>query len=230
MSLYDKKDGFPFRVQNYPHLDSNVPCMPMNGVYISQLLRFTRTCDRYLDFLARDKCLVQTLFDQGFRHGLLCKKIKQFYWSHHSLVQHYSHSVTQHLQEGVDSQVRWGRICVYLVGAAVTGTDGFNLPFHWCSLGLFLLPFIFFFFSFFLFFFFLFSLSLFFLFIFYFYFYSVLLIFKLFFIYFLLSFFLSLLSFLFFSFIPTLSSFFFLNLCLFNSLSSEYARFCNVYR
>ena len=32
MSLYDKRDDFPFRVQNYPHLDSNVPCMPMYGV------------------------------------------------------------------------------------------------------------------------------------------------------------------------------------------------------
>ena len=29
MSLYDKRDDFPFQGQNYPHLDSNVPCMPM---------------------------------------------------------------------------------------------------------------------------------------------------------------------------------------------------------
>ena len=67
MSLYDKRDDFPFKVQNYPHLDSNVPCMPMYGVYISQLLHFARTCDRYLDFLARHKRLVRTLLDQGFR-------------------------------------------------------------------------------------------------------------------------------------------------------------------
>ena len=111
-----------------------------------------------------------------------------------------------------------------------------NLPFHWCPLGFFLLP-LFYFISFFTgvplafssFLFFLFS--SFFFFLFYYYFFiltSVLLIFKLFFIYFLLlSFFLSLLSFLFFSFL--LSPPFF-NLCLFNSLSSEYARFCNVYR
>ena len=28
MSLYDKRDDFPFTIHNYPHLDSNVPCMP----------------------------------------------------------------------------------------------------------------------------------------------------------------------------------------------------------
>ena len=106
MSLYDKRDDFPFRVQNYPHLDSTVPCMPMYGVYISQLLRFAPACDRYSDFLARQKRLVRTLLDQGFGYGLLCRKFKQFYRSHHSLIQRYSHSVTQHLREGVDSQVR----------------------------------------------------------------------------------------------------------------------------
>ena len=104
MSLYDKRDYFPFRVQNYPHLDSNVPCMPMYGVYISQLLRFAHTCNRYSDFLAHHKRLARTLLVQGFQYGLLCRKFKQFYQSHYSLVQRYSHSMTQHVQEGVDSQ------------------------------------------------------------------------------------------------------------------------------
>ena len=123
MYLYDKRDDFPFRVQNYPHLDSSVPYMPMYRVYITQLLRFARACDRYSDFLARHKRLVRTtLLDQGFRYGLLCRKFKRFYRSHHSLIQRYSHSVTQHLWEGVDSQVRWWRIRILLVGAAVTGT------------------------------------------------------------------------------------------------------------
>ena len=92
---------------------------------------------------------MRTLLDQGFRYGLLCRKFKQFYRSHHSLVKHYSHSVTQHLRDGVDSQVRWWRIRILLVGAAVTGTNRFiTLSFHWCPLGFFLLSF----FNFFLFF------------------------------------------------------------------------------
>ena len=188
MSLYDKQEDFPFRVQNYPHLDSNVPCMPMYGVYISQLLRFARACDRYSDFLARHKRLVRTLLDQGFRYGLLCRKFKQFYRSHHSLIQRYSHSVTQHLREGVDSQVRWWRIRILLVGAAVTGTDRLSIcPFTGVPLAFSsFLFFSFFFFSFFLF-------SFFFFFFIFFILTSFLLIFKLFFsfiFFFFLSFFL----------------------------------------
>ena len=108
---------------NYPHLDSNVQCMPMYGVYISQLLHFARACDRYSDLLPRHRHLVQKLLDQGFQYGLLCRKFKQFYWSHHSLVRRFSHSVTQHLREGFHSQVQWWRIRILLVGTALTGTD-----------------------------------------------------------------------------------------------------------
>ena len=78
MTLYDKRDDFPFKVQNSSHLDSNVPCMPMYGVNISQLLRFAPACDRYLDFLARHKRLVWTLLDQGFQYGFLCRKFNSF--------------------------------------------------------------------------------------------------------------------------------------------------------
>ena len=154
MSLYDKRDYFPFKAQNYPHLDSNVPCMPIYGVYISQLLRFARICDRYSDFLARHKRLVQTLLDQGFRCGLLCRKFKQFYHSSHSLEQSYSYSVTQHLREGAHGQVQWWRIRILLVGAAVTGTDRLSIyPFTGVPLAFssFLLLFFFLFFSFFFF-------------------------------------------------------------------------------
>ena len=160
MSLYDKQDDFPFRVQNYPHPDSNVPCMPMDRVYISRLLcGFACAFDRYSDFLARHKHLVQTLLDQGFRYGLLCRKFKQFYRSHHSLVQRYSHSVMEHLQEGVNSQVLWWRICILLVGTAVAGTDQLLIyPFTGVLLAFqsfffffsFFLLFFFFFFSFFI--------------------------------------------------------------------------------
>ena len=105
MSLYDKRDDFPFAIHNYPHLDSNVPCMPTYGVYISQLIRFAKACDTYPDFLTRHQRLVATLMRQGFKYDLLCRKFKQFYRSHFDLISRYSKSVTQHLREGVDSQV-----------------------------------------------------------------------------------------------------------------------------
>ena len=105
MSLYDKRDDFPFSIHNYPHLDSNVPCMPTYGVYISQLIRFAKACDTYTDFLKRHQNLVRTLAKQGFKYNLLCKKFKQFYRSNFDLVSRYSKSVTEHLREGIDSQV-----------------------------------------------------------------------------------------------------------------------------
>ena len=155
------------------------------------------------------------------------KKLKQFYRSHHSLIHRYSHSVTQHLREGVDSQVRWWRIRILLVGAAATATDPLSIyPFTGVPLAF--PPFFWFYFFFFIFIFFYFFISYFFL-------TSILLIFKLFiyFFFFFLSFFL---SFLFFYFLSSPSFFlfifyFFYSLSLlFNSLSSEYAHSCNVYR
>ena len=95
--------------------------------FISANFSVSPAPDRYSDFLAHHKRLVRTLLDMGFRYGLHCRKIKQFYRSHHSLVQRYSHSATRHLREDVDSQVRWWRIGVLLVGAAVTGTDRLSI-------------------------------------------------------------------------------------------------------
>ena len=79
--------------------------MPTYGVYISQLIRFAKACDTYPDFLTRHQRLVSTLMHQGFKYDLLCRKFKQFYRSHFDLISRYSKSVTQHLREGVDSQV-----------------------------------------------------------------------------------------------------------------------------
>ena len=61
MSLYDKRDDFPFSIHNYPHRDGNVPCMPTYGVYISQMTRFAKSCNTYTDFLRRHQNLVRTL-------------------------------------------------------------------------------------------------------------------------------------------------------------------------
>ena len=75
--------------------------MPTYGVYISrQLIPFAKACDTYTDFLRRHQTLVRTLAKQ-----VICKKFKQFYRSNFDLVSRYSKSVTEHLREGIDSQV-----------------------------------------------------------------------------------------------------------------------------
>ena len=43
-------------IVNFPFLDGDVPRLASFGVYISQLIRFARVCNRVTDFNARNKC------------------------------------------------------------------------------------------------------------------------------------------------------------------------------
>ena len=58
--LFDKRDSFNFPIVNFPFLSSNIPAAPAYGVYISQLIRFSRACDRYSDFMDRFRHLTAT--------------------------------------------------------------------------------------------------------------------------------------------------------------------------
>jgi len=39
---YDKRDDFNFPIVNYPFFESNIPSSPAYGVYMSQLIRYSR--------------------------------------------------------------------------------------------------------------------------------------------------------------------------------------------
>ena len=39
---YDKRDDFNFPIVNFPFICSNIPAVPAYGVYISQLIRYSR--------------------------------------------------------------------------------------------------------------------------------------------------------------------------------------------
>jgi len=45
----DKRDDFIFFIVNYPFLDSNIPSSPAYVVFMSQLIRYSRTCNSYRD-------------------------------------------------------------------------------------------------------------------------------------------------------------------------------------
>jgi len=64
--LYDKREDFNFPIVNYPDLDSDIPSSPVYGVYMSQLIRYSRTCHSYQDFLHRFVLLTRKLLSQGF--------------------------------------------------------------------------------------------------------------------------------------------------------------------
>jgi hypothetical protein len=64
--LYVKRDDFNFKIINFPNVCSNIPASPAYGVYISQLIRYTRASRNYSDFLKRHLHLRNRLLDQGY--------------------------------------------------------------------------------------------------------------------------------------------------------------------
>ena len=64
--IYDKRDDFNFKIIYFPNMCSNIPASPAYGVYISQLIRYTRASSNYSDFLKRHLHLRNRLLDQGY--------------------------------------------------------------------------------------------------------------------------------------------------------------------
>ena len=64
--LYDKRDDFNVPIVNFPFKCSNIPSAPAYGVYISQLIRYSRACGSYQDFLDRGLLLTRKLLNEGF--------------------------------------------------------------------------------------------------------------------------------------------------------------------
>ena len=93
--LYDKRDDFNFPIVNFPFLCSNIPAAPAYGVYISQLIRYSRACITYSDFLERALLLTRKLLNQGFLMVKLKSSLRKFYGRHHELVDRYEVAVSK---------------------------------------------------------------------------------------------------------------------------------------
>ena len=80
---------------NFPFLSGNIPEAPAYGVYISQLIRYSRACDIYLDFIDRARLLTQKLLNQGYVAPKLQSSFLKFYGRHHDLVDRYDKTVSK---------------------------------------------------------------------------------------------------------------------------------------
>ena len=87
--LYDKRDDFKLPIVNFPFICNNIPAAPAYGVYISQLIRYSRACGSYQDFLDRGLLLTRKLLYQGFLLVKLKSSLQKFYGRHHDLVDRY---------------------------------------------------------------------------------------------------------------------------------------------
>ena len=93
--LYDKEMILIFPSFNFPFICSNIPASPAYGVYISQLIRHSRACGSYQDFLDRGLLLTRKLLNQGFLMVKLKSPFPKFYGRQHDLVDRYGISVWQ---------------------------------------------------------------------------------------------------------------------------------------
>ena len=93
--LRTKRDDFIFSIVNFPFICSNIPAAPAYGVYIYQLIRYSRACGSYQDFLDRGLLLTRQLLIQGFLLIKLKSSLRKVYGRHHDLVDYYGISVSQ---------------------------------------------------------------------------------------------------------------------------------------
>jgi hypothetical protein len=83
------------QIVNFPFICSNIPAAPAYGVYISQMIRYSRACGSYQDFLDRWLLLTRKPLNQGFHLVKLKSSFRKFYGRHHDLVDRYGISVSQ---------------------------------------------------------------------------------------------------------------------------------------
>ena len=93
--LYDKRDDFKFPIVNFPFICSNIPAAPAYGVCISQLIRYSRACGSYQDFLDRGLLLTRKLLNQEFLLVKLKSSLRMICSRYHDLVNRYGISVSQ---------------------------------------------------------------------------------------------------------------------------------------
>ena len=60
---YDKRDDLNFPIENFPFICSNIPAIPVYGVYIAQLIRYSRACGSSQHFIDRWLLLTRKLLD-----------------------------------------------------------------------------------------------------------------------------------------------------------------------
>ena len=98
-SLYDKRDDFNFHITNFPFLSSNIPSSPAYGVFISQLILYTRTCSSYECYILRAARLSSKLLGLGYLRERLKSSLRNFYGRYGDLIKHYEVSLSQMLHD-----------------------------------------------------------------------------------------------------------------------------------
>ena len=89
-------------------MDGDVPCSTSYGVYISQLIRFSRVCSHVADFNARNNSLTPRLLQQGYRYHKLRKTFSKFYRRQYELVSKFNVGLKTLLHQGLSEPEFYG--------------------------------------------------------------------------------------------------------------------------
>jgi hypothetical protein len=75
-----KRDDINFPILNFPFICSNIPAAPAYGVYISQLIRYSRACGSYHNFFDRGLLLTRKLLNLGYVEVITSKVLRLPPW------------------------------------------------------------------------------------------------------------------------------------------------------
>ena len=100
---------FGFPIVNFPWLSGDVPRLPSYGIYISQLVRFSRCCTSVLDFHSKNLQITSKLLTQGYRYYKLRKTFGKFFRSYSELLSKFGDiSFQEYLPKGISHPVSYG--------------------------------------------------------------------------------------------------------------------------
>ena len=107
-SIYGKLDDFNFHITKFPFLSSNIHSSPTYGVFISQLIRYARTCFFYECFILRAVRLSNKLLGQGYVKERLRSSLRKFYGRNRDLIKQYEVPLSRILHEILDDDhIQW---------------------------------------------------------------------------------------------------------------------------
>ena len=100
-SIFDKRDAFDFDIVNFPNLSGNIPTAPAYFTYISQLIRYSRSCHNYDNFSSRHSMLAERLFHQGFSARKLMRTFYKFMGRYPELASEFNKSSSSMICDSV---------------------------------------------------------------------------------------------------------------------------------
>ena len=107
-SIYDKRDDFNFNITNFPFPRSNIPSLPAYSVFISQLIRYTRTSSSCNCFIQRATQITNKLLELRYIKGCLKSLLRKFYGRYVDLIKQYVIPLSRMLHDILKlDQIQW---------------------------------------------------------------------------------------------------------------------------